>query len=274
MHKKFFKRVITLLAALSVFLLVVTGCGKTSDNSVQNIKHKGTLVVGTSADFPPMEFQIMKHGQKQYVGFDMMLAHDIAKDMGVKLKVVNIAFPSLINELQEKKVDLVMAGMTYTKKRAKVVAFSKQYHNGGNVLMVTKKNQNKYNTKSSLKNASVGAQQSSLQEKILNQQVKEAKPVSESSLGTLTTELKSGTLSGIVMSRDSAAGYVKKSPSTYAVSKIKLKSPANTGNRVALRKSDKALRKEVNKVITHDQKTGRMQKLFNKAVDMQVKNNK
>ncbi|MGY0221297.1 transporter substrate-binding domain-containing protein [Limosilactobacillus fermentum] len=62
----------------------------------------------------------------------MNLAHLIAKNIGVKkVKFVNIAFPSLISERQNKKFDMVMAGRVWTKERAKAVSFSSTYHHGG-----------------------------------------------------------------------------------------------------------------------------------------------
>ena len=72
--------------------LILTGCGKSNaDNSLKHIQNKNELVVGTSADYPPFEFQIVKNGHKQIVGYDLMVAQAVAKDMGVKLKVVNNA---------------------------------------------------------------------------------------------------------------------------------------------------------------------------------------
>lgn len=42
--------------------------------AVDTIKDKGTLVVGTSADYAPFEFPIVKDGKKEIVGYDMMVA--------------------------------------------------------------------------------------------------------------------------------------------------------------------------------------------------------
>ena len=51
------KKIYIVLAFLAVFCLVLTACGKKdTDNSVQEIKDKKTLVVGTSADYAPFEF--------------------------------------------------------------------------------------------------------------------------------------------------------------------------------------------------------------------------
>lgn len=267
-------------AALLTISFGLAGCGKKSsaaDQSVQRIKDKKTLVVGTSADFAPMEFPITQNGKTKYVGFDMMLANKIAKDMGVKVKVVNIAFPSLISELKNNKVDVVLAGMTYTPSRAKAVAFSKPYHNDkdkgtNNVLLIKKSNLNKYTTKASLKGKSVGAQQGSNQEALVKSKLKDSKLVVESSNNAMATEVKNGTIQAMMCNGDTAKGYVHKYPNTYALAKVKIYTPAKyTADRVIVRKNDKALLKEVNKVIDQQKKSGNLTKMYNKAIQLQHK---
>lgn len=210
----------SVLAALTIMIglsTVLAGCGAKKDNSVQSIKNKKELVVGTSADFAPYDFQIMKNGKQQIVGYDVLLAHEIAKDMGIKkVKFVNMAFPSLINELQNKKVDIVMAGMAYTPQRAKVVSFSESYHDGGQVLLVSPKNKDKYANIGALKGATLGAQQSSEQEKI-GKKLKGVKLVTESSNNTLTQELQNGSIDGLITGEDTAEAYAKEHPDKYAV---------------------------------------------------------
>lgn len=269
----------TLLLALTVFIGLssfLAGCGAKKDNSVQSIKNKKELVVGTSADFAPYDFTIVKHGKQKIVGYDILLAHEIAKEIGVrKVKVVNMAFPSLINELQDKKIDIVMAGMAYTKQRAKVVSFSKVYHSGGQVLLVSPKNKNKYSGISALKGTTLGAQQSSEQETI-GKKLKGVKLVTESSNNTLFQELQNGSVDGVITGDDTAEAYAREHPDKYAVANnIKFKYNAKTaGTRVAVRKDDKALLKKVNATITKDQKNGTLTKLYKKAQDIQVANNK
>ena len=61
-----------------------------TDDSLQKIKQKGVLVVGTSAGYPPFEFTTKKDGKTEYVGFEMSLARQLAKDLGVKLEIKNM----------------------------------------------------------------------------------------------------------------------------------------------------------------------------------------
>ncbi|HIW70817.1 MAG TPA: transporter substrate-binding domain-containing protein [Candidatus Limosilactobacillus merdipullorum] len=277
MKFKFKKSLVVALAAVITLGGLLGGCGK-KDNSLKKVKDKNELVVGTSADFAPYDFQIVKNGKKQIVGYDIMLAHEIAKEAGIKhVKVVNMSFPSLITELQNKKVDVVMAGMAYTNQRAKVVSFSKVYHNDsgrGQVLLVSPKNKAKYKNIAALSGTSLGAQQGSEQEKIANK-VKGAKVVTESSLASLTTELKNGTLDGVVCAEDTAQAYVKEHPNDYAIAdNIGFKyDKSAAGTRVVVRKDDKQLLNSINKCITKNQKNGNLQKMYQQAVYLQIANN-
>lgn len=271
--KKWMKK--SWLVALSVVMVLsvgLAGCGsKSSDNSVKKIQDKGTLVVGTSADYAPFEFPIVKNGKKQITGYDILIAQKIADELGVKLKVQNTEFTSLISDLKGNKVDLVMAGMVSTNARKKQVAFSKSYYTVRNVLLVKKQDANKFNTIADTKGAQIGAQQTTTQESIAKEQTK-ATVVSEGLVTSLTTELLNGKLDGVVVENEIADNYLKNYPDKYAVAKVNLTTPKSQRYiNVAARKGDKKLMKKVNKVITKLQKNGDMNKLLQKSQDLQSK---
>jgi polar amino acid transport system substrate-binding protein len=85
-------------------------------------KYKGkTLTVAADATYAPNEF-IASNG-KTVVGMDPDLAKALAGVMGIKVKVVNATFDSIIPGLQSGKYDLGMSSFTDTKARQKVVDF-------------------------------------------------------------------------------------------------------------------------------------------------------
>jgi polar amino acid transport system substrate-binding protein len=92
------------------------------------LKSKGVLVAATSADYAPDEF-IASNGHT-IVGFDADLAAAIARQMGVKLQIVNASFDSLIPGLAAHKYDIAIASQNDTKQREKVVDFV-DYFNAG-----------------------------------------------------------------------------------------------------------------------------------------------
>jgi polar amino acid transport system substrate-binding protein len=126
------------LAAVALAGVAVAGCGnggtstaatpskvgvdsKVASEVPAAIKKKGTLVVAADATYPPNEF-IGSDGHT-VVGMDPDLAHEIGKVMGLKVKVVNATFDSIIPGLAAQKYDLGMSSFTDTKAREKTVDF-------------------------------------------------------------------------------------------------------------------------------------------------------
>jgi polar amino acid transport system substrate-binding protein len=85
------------------------------------VKSKGTLTVAADATYPPNEF-IAPDGHT-VEGMDADLAATLAGVMGLKAKVVNATFDSIIPGLAAKKYDLGMSSFTDTKAREKTVDF-------------------------------------------------------------------------------------------------------------------------------------------------------
>jgi polar amino acid transport system substrate-binding protein len=84
-------------------------------------KSKGTLTVAADASYAPNEF-IASDG-KTVDGMDADLAKALAGVMGLKAKVVNATFDSIIPGLASKKYDLGMSSFTDTKEREQTVDF-------------------------------------------------------------------------------------------------------------------------------------------------------
>lgn len=84
---------------------------------MKKIKSSGKIVVGMSADYPPMEFTKNVNGKNKFVGVDVELAKQIAKDLGVKLEIKNMDFDSLLVALETGKIDVIISGMTPTSER-------------------------------------------------------------------------------------------------------------------------------------------------------------
>lgn len=273
MEMKNLKKGLVVVAGLALLTIGLAGCSNSSDNSVKNIKDKGTLVMGTSADYAPFEFPIVKNGKKTVTGYDIFIAQQIAKDMGVKLKITNTEFPSLITDLKNKKVDIVLAGMVSTDERKKQVSFSDSYYKVENVLLVNKADENKYNSISDLKGLQVGAQQTTTQEQIAKKQIKNATTVTEANANSLTTELTQGKLAGVVLENEIADNYVKQYPEKYAIAKnVKLSTPESQQHiNIAVRKDDKKLLKQVNKSVKELKSNGKMDTFLAKAQNLQAK---
>jgi polar amino acid transport system substrate-binding protein len=85
------------------------------------VKSKGTLTVAADATYAPNEF-IAPDG-RTVKGMDADLAAALARVMGLKARVVNATFDSIIPGLSAGKYDLGMSSFTDTKAREQTVDF-------------------------------------------------------------------------------------------------------------------------------------------------------
>ena len=100
---------------------------------LDDIKKKGMLVVGTKADYRPFGYL---DPSGKIVGFEPDLAADVAKRLGVKLELVPVVASNRIQFLQQGKIDLMIATMSDTPERRKIVDIvdPNYYGSGTNVL--------------------------------------------------------------------------------------------------------------------------------------------
>jgi polar amino acid transport system substrate-binding protein len=87
----------------------------------KDVKANGTLTVAADATYPPNEF-IGTNG-KTVEGMDADLANALASTLGLKAKVQNATFDSIIPGLAAHKYDLGMSSFTDTKEREQTVDF-------------------------------------------------------------------------------------------------------------------------------------------------------
>ena len=124
------------LLFLSLMVLVLfVSCGNKNaadDNAktsgeIEKIKKRGVLKVGVFTDKPPFGFINEKNEND---GFDIALAKQFAKDLlgdENKIEFVPVEAASRVPFLQSDKVDIIMANMTVTPDREKVVDFANPY---------------------------------------------------------------------------------------------------------------------------------------------------
>ncbi len=222
----------------------------TSNNDeLKKIKQKGTLVVGTSADYPPYEFTTKENGQTKIVGFEMEMAKQIAKDLGVKLVIKNMQFDSLLVALETGKVDVIISGMSPTAERKKSVAFSKIYYTGAPYLVINKADMAKYDAINDFKDKKVGAQNGSLFYDLIKTSMPDSQRKGLGKLSDLILSLQSHKIDGILMDEATAKAYIESNSSLSGFKTgIKLNA-SDTGTAIAYPKGATALGEAINKSI-------------------------
>ncbi|HEX5932978.1 MAG TPA: transporter substrate-binding domain-containing protein [Pseudorhizobium sp.] len=110
-------------AGLCVLPLVAT-MGIARADALDNIKSAGKIRVAIDPGLPPWSF---KDDKLQLTGSEYETAKLLAKDLGVDLEVVETNGANRIPLLMTGKADIVVAAMTITDERKKVIDFSLPY---------------------------------------------------------------------------------------------------------------------------------------------------
>lgn len=222
----------------------------------------GKLTVATSADYAPFEWHMLIDGKDTIVGFDMMLAQQIADDLGLELEIVDMAFENVLTELTLGKVDLGIAGIVADEERAKSMDFSQVYNAGSKCIVIRTADAEKYTDIASLAGVSVGAQTNSIEEGLVKSQMPESLLVSLQAIPTLVMEIKGGTVEAICIESTVANGYVKQNPDLTILMDVP---GSNSNNVVAVGKGNQGLLDAVNGTITKVLENGQMEQFIQDA---------
>jgi polar amino acid transport system substrate-binding protein len=93
------------------------------------------LVVASSATYAPFAFE---NKDKQIVGFDIDIINAIAKQQGLKIKIVNTPWSGIFAALNNGDVDLIISGVTINDKRKQSYDFSPPYFVAHQLIAVPK----------------------------------------------------------------------------------------------------------------------------------------
>src|ERR1051325_907748 len=101
--------------------------------TLEKIKQRGVLVVGSKADYKPFGF---RDASGAIVGFEPDIAKLVADKLGVKLQIEPVVSSNRMQFLQQGKIDLMIATMNDKPDRRQVVGIIEPlyYASGVNVL--------------------------------------------------------------------------------------------------------------------------------------------
>ncbi|MFD1393320.1 ABC transporter substrate-binding protein/permease [Lacticaseibacillus jixianensis] len=239
--------------------------------TVQQIKQRGYVILGVSADYAPLEFHATVDGSDTIVGADISLAKQIAKDMGVKLQIKEMGFDALIGALKTGKVDMVISGMSETPERAKQVDFSESYTEEKQIMVVKKDAAAKYKNVADFSGKKVGAQKQSTQEQIAKAELQGADIVPLEKANDVIAQVEYGKIDAGVMSNIVAGAYVQKTPSLKIIDPKFATGKAPTV--VALTKGNTTLKNQVNTTINKVRKDHLWSKWMDTAYTLQNQSN-
>jgi len=281
--KKSIKRLVA--ASVAAMAIFAAGCGsKTTPTtaptttpsatapamsaSLKKIKDSGKLVLGTSADYPPFEFHASVDGKDTIVGFDIDVAKEIAKDLGVTLEIKDLKFDGLLAALDQGSVDIVIAGLSPTEERAKSVDFSIQYYSAEQAVVVRGADKGTFTTLESLKGKTIAAQKGTIQEDAAKA-VEGATVLSLGKISDLILALKSNRADAAIIEVPVAESNVKEN-ADLVISSIVIKNEGE-GKVAAVKKGSADLVAAVNKTLERILADGTFEKFVLEATQLSEK---
>lgn len=134
--RKILGGLLALVLGLAVPMAAMAGDELWQQSTLNKIIKRGELRIGVEAGYMPFE---MRDKKGNIIGFDIDLARLMAKEMGVKLTVVNMQWDGIIPALLTDKFDLLMGGMTITPQRNLQVNFTDPYIYIGQSVLLSRK---------------------------------------------------------------------------------------------------------------------------------------
>ena len=243
------KKLTSLLMLSLTAGVLLSGCGnKDSAPAAQSAAAPALptkIVIGLDDNFPPMGFRNEKN---ELVGFDISLAQEATRRMGIEAEFKPIDWNAKEAELNGKRVDMLWNGLTITEERKQNIAFTAPYMENHQIIVVTA--QSAIKTKADLAGKVVGAQEGSSavdavkKEDAVFKSFKEFKTFGDNV--TALMDLSTGRIEAVVVDEVVGRYYVAKKPGDYAV----LNDNFGTEDYgVGLRKDDTELHGKIDKAL-------------------------
>ena len=257
-------------------ILALAACGNTSDTAdssatdsaastattdkLQEIKDKGKLVMGTSADYPPYEWHLIKDGKDEIIGFDIDIAQAIADELGVELEVKDMAFDGLIPALSTGKIDMIIAGMNATEERKQSVDFTDVYYTQTDIVVIRKEDADKFTSEDSLKTAALATQKATVQETYLLETFPDAEIQSVPKWNTAIMSLTTGKVDAVMMVDTVAKQFIAQNDDLM-VANFDINSTPNAAA-IAVAKNGGEFLETVNNIVDEMKESGKIEELY------------
>ncbi len=122
-----------MLAMLVAVMMLLTCAAYAEDTGLADIQAKGKLIMGFDEAYPPMGF-VDENGE--HVGFDIDLAKEVTKRMGVELVLQPISWDAKELELNGGNIDCIWSGLTITPERKEQMLFTMPYLANEQIMVV------------------------------------------------------------------------------------------------------------------------------------------
>ncbi|SMF13672.1 ABC transporter substrate-binding protein [Desulfovibrio gilichinskyi] len=250
------------LAVFALFIAVaIAGCSEQEKTGLEKVKETGEVSFAMSGGYPPFNFY---NKTNELVGFDVDVAKEVAKRLGVKLKPVTTEWSGIIEGLRSGIYSGILGSMAATEQRKEVVDFSIPYYYSGAQMFV--RADGPFESVQGLKDHAVGlVTGTTFEQDAKNLGVTDIRLYKDDT--STLTELSNGVIAGVITDR--VVGVNAMNSGKFNIKP--LGSPLRREDiAVAFRKEDKTLTDEVNKILTQMHEDGTLTALSMKWLNVDI----
>lgn len=230
--------------------------------SINKPKDENTFILGMDDSFPPMGY---RNENNELVGFDIDLANEVCKKMGMKLKTQTISWAAKEQELDSGNIDCIWNGFGYTEDRNNAMTLSKPYVKDKSMFVV--KEGSNYENQDELKSKKIGVQSGSTQEKRLNES-NYGKELGEiigyTDYLTALMDLETGNIDAVYMSQISGNYIIEKQNKEFKTFDATGIGEESKGMVIAFKKGNTELKDKVEKALEELKQEGKLKELSEK----------
>lgn len=195
-------RLCRLLAGVVVVLLPTAVMAQALDE----IRERGTLIVGLEGTYPPFNYQ---DANGDLVGFEVDLAKAISEKLGVEPEFQPTKWDGLLAALQSGRVDVAINQVTVTEERQQAFDFTEPYTVSGIQIIATPATAAEIDEPADLAGRPVGVVLGTTYEDWLRENVPEADIRTYDDDPTRNQDLRSGRIDAILNDRLIVASLVE-----------------------------------------------------------------
>ena len=244
-----------LIASLAFAGLATAGLQAQADTLLDQIKTRGTLVVGLEGTYPPFNYQ---DENGQLAGFEIDLANAVAGKLGIKADFQPTKWDGILAALEAQRFDVIINQVTITPERQQKYDFSEPYTVSGTQIITRAGDEAKISKPADLAGKSVGVVIGSNYEKWLRDNAPQADIRTYDDDATRDQDLLSGRIDAVINDRLVAAERVKQYQGKLAAAGQPF-APQSQG--IALRKGNPELLAALNKALDDLRADGTLAKI-------------
>ncbi|TLS38401.1 transporter substrate-binding domain-containing protein [Pseudalkalibacillus caeni] len=250
----------TLLVLLTVLVSVMLGAcsskesGSEAKSTLEKIKAEDEIVVAMGGRYPPFNYM---NKENELDGFDVDITKELAKRLGVEEKIVSTEWDSIIAGLNGGKFDIILGSMAITDERQKKVDFVHYYTSGAAVILPEGSD---IKSADELKGRTVGVGLGTTYEEKARELGADVKTYSSST--DAFTDMMNGRVDAVISDKLlSTFAIQEKGYPFHTLDKLLYEEKMG----IAVRKDDKELKEEIQKIMDNMMEDGTYAKISEKT---------